>query len=143
MDAFQRFVTGLPDNLSGDWQKDFQKISSMLPKDIVPFAQDRYAHVLIVPDGFMSLLPVELLPTASGQPLLETRDVTYMPSAVLLLRGAIKMLRPRGCRGSNSSSALAIQRLSAAVKVRSRARLAERLAGRCLPRAKRFAALPA
>jgi CHAT domain-containing protein/tetratricopeptide (TPR) repeat protein len=90
MEAFQRFVTGLPDNLSSDWQKDFQKISSMLPKDIAPFAQDRYAHVLIVPDGFLSLLPIELLPTASGQPLLETRDVTYMPSAVLLLRGAMQ-----------------------------------------------------
>ena len=90
MDAFQRFITGLPDNLSSDWQKDFQKISSMLPKDIAPFAQDRYSHVLIVPDGFLSLLPFELLPTASGQPLLETRDVTYMPSAVLLLRGAMQ-----------------------------------------------------
>jgi len=90
MDAFQRFVTGLPDNLSGYWQKDCHKISSMLPKDIAPFAQDRYAHVLIVPDGFLSLLPIELLPTPSGQPLLETRDVTYMPSAVLLLRGAMQ-----------------------------------------------------
>ena len=90
MEAFQRFITGLPDNLSSDWQKDFQKISSMLPRDIAPFAQDRYAHVLIVPDGFLSLLPIELLPTPSGQPLLETRDVTYMPSAVLLLRGAMQ-----------------------------------------------------
>ena len=90
MDAFQRFITGLPDNLSSDWQKDFQNISSMLPRDIAPFAQDRYSHVLIVPDGFLSLLPVELLPTSSGQPLLETRDITYMPSAVLLLRGAMQ-----------------------------------------------------
>lgn len=90
MDAFQRFVTGLPDNLSKDWQKDFQQISSMLPSDIAPFAQDRYSHVLIVPDGFLSLLPIELLPTASGQPVLESRDVTYMPSAVLLLRGVMQ-----------------------------------------------------
>ena len=90
MEAFQRFVTGLPDNLSSDWQKDFQQISSMLPKDITPFAQDRYSHVLIVPDGFLSLLPIELLPAASGQPLLESRDITYMPSAVLLLRGALQ-----------------------------------------------------
>jgi CHAT domain-containing protein/Tfp pilus assembly protein PilF len=90
MDALQRFVTGLPDNLSSDWQKDFQKISCMLPRDIAPFAQDRFSHVLIIPDGFLSLLPIELLPTASGQPLLENRDVTYMPSAVLLLRGAMQ-----------------------------------------------------
>ena len=90
MDALQRFVTELPENLTSDWQKDFQKISSILPKDIAPFAQDRYSHVLIVPDGFLSLVPIELLPTASGQPLLESRDVTYMPSAVLLLRGAMQ-----------------------------------------------------
>jgi CHAT domain-containing protein len=90
MDAFQRFVTNLPENLSRDWQKDFQKISSMLPKDVAPFAQDRYSHVLIVPDGFLSLLPVDLLPTSSGQPLLESHDITYMPSAVLLLRGAMQ-----------------------------------------------------
>ena len=90
MDALQRFVTNLPENLSSDWQKDFQKISNMLPKDVVPFAQGRYSHVLIVPDGFLSLLPVELLPTSSGQLLLESRDVTYMPSAVLLLRAAMQ-----------------------------------------------------
>ena len=90
MDTLQRFVTGLPDNLSSDWRKDFQKISGMLPRDIVPFSQARYTHVLIVPDGFLSLLPIELLPTASGQSLFETRDITYMPSAVLLLRGAMQ-----------------------------------------------------
>jgi CHAT domain-containing protein/tetratricopeptide (TPR) repeat protein len=89
MDALQRFITGLPDNLSSNWQKDFQKISSVLLGETLPLAQDRYSHVLIVPDGFLSLLPIELLPTASGRPLLESRDVTYMPSAVLLLRGAM------------------------------------------------------
>jgi CHAT domain-containing protein/Flp pilus assembly protein TadD len=90
MDAFQRFVTGLPDNLSSDWRKDVQKIGAMLPKDIAPLSQDSYSHVLVVPDGFLSLLPIELLPTASGQPLLESRDITYMPSAVLLLRGTMQ-----------------------------------------------------
>jgi CHAT domain-containing protein/tetratricopeptide (TPR) repeat protein len=89
-DALQRFVTNLPDNLSSDWQKDFQKISSVLLHDITPISQASYSHVLIVPDGFLSLLPFELLPITSGQPLLESRDVTYMPSAVLLLRGAMQ-----------------------------------------------------
>ncbi|MCU1254050.1 MAG: Tetratricopeptide 2 repeat protein, partial [Candidatus Angelobacter sp.] len=90
MNALQRFVTGLPDNLSTDWQKDFQKISTVLLHEIPPITQAGYSHVLIVPDGFLSLAPFELLPTASGQPLLESRDVTYMPSAVLLLRGAME-----------------------------------------------------
>ncbi len=61
MDRFESFVSGLPDNLSRDWQKDFQKIGTMLPSDILPFSQDRYSHVLIVPDGFLSLVPFELV----------------------------------------------------------------------------------
>jgi CHAT domain-containing protein len=90
MDAFQRVVTGLPDHLSDDWQMDFHKMSAVLLHDVAPITQGRYSHVLIVPDGFLSLLPFELLSTASGQLLLESRDVTYLPSAVLLLRGALK-----------------------------------------------------
>jgi CHAT domain-containing protein len=90
MNALQRFVTGLPDNLSTDWQKDFQKISAVLLHDIPPITQAGYSHVLIVADGFLSLSPFELVPTASGQPLLESHDITYMPSAVLLLRGAME-----------------------------------------------------
>jgi CHAT domain-containing protein/tetratricopeptide (TPR) repeat protein len=90
MEAFAQVVSQLPDMLGDDWQKGFHKIGNILAKDIAPLTQDRYSHVLIVPDGFLSLIPFELLPTASGQPLLETRDVTYMPSAVLLLRGAMQ-----------------------------------------------------
>lgn len=90
METFRQFVSGLPDNLSSNWQKDFQKIGSMLPQNITPLSQDRYSHVLIVPDDFLSLVPFELVPTGGGQPLLESRDITYMPSAVLLLRGALQ-----------------------------------------------------
>ncbi|HET9837335.1 MAG TPA: CHAT domain-containing protein [Candidatus Angelobacter sp.] len=89
MENFQRLVSGLPDNVGTDWQKDFQEISAFLP-GIPPFAQDRYAHVLIVPDGFLSLIPFELVSTPSGKLLIENRDVTYLPSAVLLLRGALQ-----------------------------------------------------
>ncbi len=88
IDRLEHFVSALPDNLSRDWQKDFQPIGAMLPGGIPPFTQDRYSHVLIVPDSFLSLVPFELMNTPAGQPLLETRDVTYLPTAVLLLRGA-------------------------------------------------------
>lgn len=90
MANFQHFVSGLPDNLGSDWQKGFQKIGGLLPTGIAPFSQDRYAHILIVPDGFLSLAPFELVAMPSGKPLLESRDVTYLPSAVLLLRGALE-----------------------------------------------------
>ena len=144
MDALQRLVTGLPDNLSNDWQKDFQKISDMLPKDIAPFAQDRYSHVLIVPDGFLSLLPIELLPTSSGQPLARNAAMLHTcPAPCCCCVECCKKLLPHGCHGSNNSSALAIQRLSAAVKARLPARHAERSADRCRRRATKFAASPA
>jgi CHAT domain-containing protein len=90
MEAFAQVVSQLPDILGNDWQKDFRKIGNMLATDIAPLTQDHLPHVLIVPDGFLSLIPFELLPTASGRPLLENCDVTYMPSAVLLLRGALQ-----------------------------------------------------
>jgi CHAT domain-containing protein len=90
MESLQRFVSALPDNLGPDWEKDFRKTSALLPAGIPPFSQDRYTHVLIVPDGFLSLMPFELLPTGTGKPLLESRDVAYLPSAVLLLRGAFQ-----------------------------------------------------
>ena len=140
MDAFQRFVTGLPDNLSSDWQKDFQKIGGMLPKDIAPFAQDRYLHVLIVPDGFLSLLPVELLPAASASRCWKAATLHTCPARSCCCAARCKMLLPRGCHGSNNLSALAIPRSSAAVKVRSPARLAEKSTVRCLHRATKFAA---
>ena len=96
VDNFQRLVSGLPDSLGADWKKDFQKISRLLPGGIAPLSQDRYKHLLIVPDGFLSLLPFELVPATSGKPLLESRDVTYLPSAVLLLRGAMRNARTVG-----------------------------------------------
>src|SRR5262249_50253659 len=84
----QHFVSELPDNLGPDWQKDLKKISGLLPAGIKPLSQDRYTHVLIVPDGILSLVPFELVAMSSDKPLLESRDVTYLPSAVLLLREA-------------------------------------------------------
>jgi len=88
MDDFEQAVSGLPDNLHQNWQSDFKKISSLLPAGIAPLVQDNYKHLVIVPDGFLSLFPFELLDSGSGMPLLSHHDITYMPSAVLLLRGA-------------------------------------------------------
>ena len=90
MKDFQHLVSSLPENLGSDWQKDFHKLSGFLPIDIAPLSQDRYSHMLIVPDGILSLVPFELVSTSGGKPLLESHDVTYLPSAVLLLRGALQ-----------------------------------------------------
>jgi CHAT domain-containing protein/Tfp pilus assembly protein PilF len=88
MAKFAQAASVLADNLGAEWQKNFQQISAMLPGGIAPFAQQKYPHLLIVPDGFLSLVPFELLAPSAGVPLLEHHDITYMPSAVLLMRGA-------------------------------------------------------
>jgi CHAT domain-containing protein len=89
MNEFEQGVSSFPDNLHQDWKSDFKKISSLLPPGISPLVQDHYEHLLIVPDGFLSLLPFELIDSGSGALLLEHHDITYMPSAVLLLRGSL------------------------------------------------------
>jgi CHAT domain-containing protein/predicted negative regulator of RcsB-dependent stress response len=86
MQELIHFVTGLPDNLNPQWQQDFQKLASLLPAGIPALNDRNFQRLIIVPDEFLSLLPFELFPTAAGMPLVEEHDVTYMPSAVLLLR---------------------------------------------------------
>ena len=86
LQSFEQEVSGLPDNLKPDWQASFKKISSVIPEGIAPLMQHQYKHLLIVPDGFLSLFPFELMADASGSALLEYHDITYMPSDVLLLR---------------------------------------------------------
>lgn len=96
MDAFAQMLSGFPDSLKQNWQGKFDKITSLLPPGIQPLAQGTYAHLLIVPDGFLSLLPFDLIKDASGAALIEHHDLTYMPSAVLLLRGALERKRSFG-----------------------------------------------
>ena len=96
MDAFVQLVSALPDSLKQNWQSEFARITALLPPGIQPLAQGKYAHLLIVPDGFLSLLPFDLIKDASGAPLIQQHDLTYMPSAVLLLRGALERKRAFG-----------------------------------------------
>ncbi len=85
-----QFVTSLPDNLSRSWQQDFEKLASLLPSGIPALHENNFQRLIIVPDGFLSLLPFELLPGTGGKPLIEQHDVTYMPSTVLILRANIQ-----------------------------------------------------
>src|SRR5262249_33629968 len=67
---------------------DFDKLNAFLPEGLASLWNDRYPHILIVPDSFLSLVPFEAMPAASGHRLLEKHDITYLPSAVLLARVA-------------------------------------------------------
>jgi len=79
-------IAGLPDSLGTDWKAGFHKLAGLLPQGIAPLDDAQYKHLLIVPDGYLSLVPFELLANAKGEPLIENHDITYLPSAVLLSR---------------------------------------------------------
>jgi CHAT domain-containing protein len=96
MTQFQQAVSGLPEQLGRDWRRDFARISALVPSGIVPFVEPQFTHLLLVPDGFLSIMPFELMAVGNGEILLEDHDITYLPSAVLLLRGVQQKSREFG-----------------------------------------------
>lgn len=101
MDQFARLVAGLPENLGNDWRAGFRKLAALLPDGIVPFRGNQYEHLLVVPDGFLSMMPLELAASDSGEALIEHHEFSYLPSAVLLLRGALQQSRIVGLPWQN------------------------------------------
>jgi tetratricopeptide (TPR) repeat protein len=93
MGRLVQLVSGLPENLPSVWRTSFGTITSSLPAGIAPFGSSEFVHLLVIPDGFLSLLPIELLQDGSGALLLQHHDITYLPSAVLLLRDAVSKKR--------------------------------------------------
>lgn len=79
-------VNGLPESLQENWVAGLERLNAFLPQPLTQAWDDKHAHILIVPDSFLSLFPFELASTSSGQLLLENHDVTYLPSAALLTR---------------------------------------------------------
>jgi CHAT domain-containing protein len=79
-------VAQLPDSLGENWKADVARLNGFLPQHVIPPGDNSYTHLLIVPDGFLSLVPYELIPSDGGTLMLESHDITYLPSAVLLLR---------------------------------------------------------
>jgi tetratricopeptide (TPR) repeat protein len=65
------------------WQAPATKISAQL----LPPLPAGKPHIVIVTDGKLASIPFELLPV-NGHPLIASRDVTYLPTAALLLRAA-------------------------------------------------------
>jgi tetratricopeptide (TPR) repeat protein len=90
MDQFAQLVSGLPDNLGADWRKSLERFVELMPAAVEPFSESRYPHLLVVPDGFLSTVPFELFPAQDGKLVLESHDLTYLPSAVLLMRGDLQ-----------------------------------------------------
>lgn len=65
------------------WRSPAAKIAAGL---LPPLPREK-AHLVIVSDGALASIPFELLPVADRR-LIELHDVTYMPTAALLLRSA-------------------------------------------------------
>jgi CHAT domain-containing protein len=81
-----RFLRELPNNLQENWREHLDALSRVIPggSEIPP----NISHVLIVPDGWLSSTPFDLVPTAdkSGRLMIERFDISYLPTAALLRR---------------------------------------------------------
>jgi len=79
-------LKALPDNLRGDWRQEVAILGRLIPGGVPRAANLRRA--LIVPDGWLSSLPFDLLPDGERQNalLIERLDISYLPTAALLRR---------------------------------------------------------
>jgi CHAT domain-containing protein/tetratricopeptide (TPR) repeat protein len=79
-------LKALPDNLRGDWRQEVAILGRLIPGGVPRAANLRRA--LIVPDGWLSSLPFDLLPDGEKQNalLIERLDISYLPTAALLRR---------------------------------------------------------
>ncbi len=70
-----------------DWRVLFRAAGEQVLGKVPALQQTDLRHIIVVPDGLLSLIPFELLSTAGDRRLLiERASVTYMPSAGVLLR---------------------------------------------------------
>ena len=76
----------MPDDLGGNWHDQIRIFDSLLPDDPTFFEGIR--HLLIVPDGWISYIPFDLVSRGgnSSSPLIENFDIAYLPTAALLFR---------------------------------------------------------
>jgi tetratricopeptide (TPR) repeat protein len=68
------------------WRDQARSLAKFLPPESYSIWSAR--HLLIVPDGWLSIVPFDLLPAhqQSNQLLIEAHEISYLPSAVLLRR---------------------------------------------------------
>lgn len=86
-------VRGLPGSLRDNWRQRTAALSRLIPSSLPATLH----HMMIVPDGWLSSIPFDLLPApdSSGNLLIERFDISYLPTAALLRR---RPLSDRGMR---------------------------------------------
>ena len=84
------FARELASGSGEEWRRASEAVGRRLLAGVEPLARSRFRHLVVVPDGPLSALPFEALqpPAAAGTLLIERFDVSYMPSAAILLRDA-------------------------------------------------------
>ena len=89
------FVRGLPDSLHGDWRQQAAILSRLISNPLILPANIQ--HAVIVPDGWLSSFPFDLVPAgdSSGTLLIERLDISYLPTAALLRRPRTPVKRIR------------------------------------------------
>jgi CHAT domain-containing protein/tetratricopeptide (TPR) repeat protein len=84
------FARELASGSGEDWRRASEALGRRLLAGVEPLARSSFRHLVVVPDGPLSALPFEALqpPAAAGTLLIERFDVSYLPSAAILLREA-------------------------------------------------------
>jgi tetratricopeptide (TPR) repeat protein len=68
------------------WKRPAATIGARLLGGIPALGRPDAAHLIVVPDGALGEIPFELLDAGTGSPIIERFDVSYLPSAAVLLR---------------------------------------------------------
>jgi CHAT domain-containing protein/tetratricopeptide (TPR) repeat protein len=84
------FARELASGSGEDWRRASEAVGRRLLAGVEPLARSRFRHLVVVPDGPLSAVPFEALqpPAAAGTLLIERFDISYLPSAAILLRDA-------------------------------------------------------
>jgi CHAT domain-containing protein len=92
--AVTTFLRGLPDTLGENWRQQTAILSRLIPPEST--LPSNLHHVFIVPDGWVSSVPFDLVPAAASSKLLIERfDISYLPTAALLRRAPDSTVNPR------------------------------------------------
>lgn len=89
------FLRGLPNSLGPEWRQHAAVLGLLFPADL-SLPGDLH-HAVIVPDGWLSSVPFDLVPFggSAGTLLIESFDISYLPTAALLRRPQTSVTRAR------------------------------------------------
>ncbi len=87
-DEVSSFARELSSGSGEEWRRASEILGRRLLSGVELLGRPELRHLIVVPDGLLSALPFEALrpPAGTGTLLIERFDVSYLPSAAILLR---------------------------------------------------------